>query len=90
MSNTLTPAEFASTVNSDGRTVRKFLRSVTPRDEQPGKGSRWALKGDKRSVASLTKQFNGWKAEQAKLAAERAQKAAEEATAVVEEAGDDE
>ena len=58
MSNTITPTEFAATVDSDGRTVRKFLRSITPKDAQPGKGSRWALDGSKRSVTKLQKQFD--------------------------------
>ena len=90
MSNVMTPAEFASQVNSDGRTVRKFLRSITPRDEQPGKGSRWELKGDKRSVTALTKQFQKWTAKQAEERAARAAKAAEEATAAAEEVDDTE
>lgn len=86
MATTMTPAEFAVTVDSDGRTVRKFLRSITPRDEQPGKGSRWELDGTKRSVASLTKQFRKWQADQAQAAAERAAKAAQDAQ---DAAGDD-
>jgi hypothetical protein len=84
MANVMTPAEFAVEVGSDGKTVRKFLRSITPKDEQPGKGSRWQLDGNKRSIATMTKNFNAWKAEQAKLAAERAQKAAEVAAEAVE------
>ena len=82
MSATLTPTEFAATVASDGRTVRKFLRSITPKDEQPGKGSRWSLPGTKREVAKLQKQFHDW---EAALEAKKAEKAAEEATDEVEE-----
>ena len=81
---TLTPTEFASTVDSDGRTVRKFLRSITPKDEQPGKGSRWSLAGDKRSVTKLQKQFKEWSAKQAEERAARALAAAEEAANEVE------
>lgn len=84
MSNVMTPAEFAETVNSDGRTVRKFLRSITPKDDQPGKGSRWQLDGNKRAVTSLTKQFREWSAKQAEEKAARAEKAAQEAAAEVE------
>lgn len=62
MSKVMTPAEFAVEVGSDGRTVRKFLRSITPKDEQPGKGSRWSLPGDKRSVNKLSRQFSEWTA----------------------------
>lgn len=81
--STLTPAEFAEQVDSDGRTVRKFLRSITPKDEQPGKGSRWQLPGTKREVTKLTKQFHEWEAAQQ---AARAEKAAAE---VVEDDTDD-
>lgn len=71
MSQTMTPTEFAATVDSDGRTVRKFLRSITPKDEQPGKGSRWALAADKRSLTKLSKQFGDWTAKQAEEKAKR-------------------
>ena len=40
---TMTPAELATELNRDGKTVRKFLRSITPKDEQPGKGPVKAL-----------------------------------------------
>lgn len=54
----VTPKEFAAAVGSDGRTVRKFLRSVTPREEQPGKGHRWSV----RNTAALRKAFAEWDA----------------------------
>ena len=85
MSATITPTEFAEVVGSTGREVRKFLRSITPRDEQPGKGSRWALPGTKREVNKLQKQFNEWHAAQLQERAERAAKAAQEAAAEVTE-----
>lgn len=85
MAQTMTPAEFASEVNSDGRTVRKFLRSITPKDEQPGKGSRWELPATKRDLAKLTKGFRDWSAKQAEEKAARAQKAAEEAASQAED-----
>jgi len=85
---TLTPTEFAATVDSDGRTVRKFLRSITPKDEQPGKGSRWSLPGDKRSVTKLAKQFKEWSAKQAEERAARAQAAAEQAASEAAEIED--
>ena len=84
MSTTITPAELASEVGSDSKTVRKFLRSITPREEQPGKGSRWAIDGSKRSVSKLRKQFNEWNAAQAEEKAARAKAAAEKAAAAVE------
>lgn len=61
---TMTPTEFAAEVNSDGRTVRKFLRSITPKDEQPGKGARWQLPATKRDLTKLQKQFAEWTAAQ--------------------------
>lgn len=89
MSTVMTPAEFAVLVESDGRTVRKFLRSITPKEDQPGKGSRWQLDGTKRSVTKLQKQFTEWTAAQAQAAAERAEKAAQEAAAAVDEIDDE-
>lgn len=59
----ITTAEFAAELDTDTRTVRKFLRSITPKDEQPGKGSRWVLEGNKRSLNQMRKQFAEWTAE---------------------------
>lgn len=89
MADTMTPAEFAVEVDSDGRTVRKFLRSITPREDQPGKGSRWSLPTTKREVNRLKKQFAEWSAKQAEERAQRAAQAAEEARSQVEETEDD-
>ena len=36
----MTATELAAELETDSRTVRKFLRSVTARDPHPGKGSR--------------------------------------------------
>jgi hypothetical protein len=80
MSKTITPAEFAAEVGSTGREVRKFLRSITPREEQPGKGSRWSLPGTKREVTSLSKRFADWQSAQEAARKAREEKAAEEAT----------
>jgi len=90
MSSTITPTEFAATVGSDGKTVRKFLRSVTPREEQPGKGARWALPATKRDLASLTKKYNEWSAKQEADRATRAQAKADEANQKVEEVVEEE
>jgi hypothetical protein len=83
--STMTPTEFAATVESDGRTVRKFLRSITPKDEQPGKGSRGELPAGKRETTKLQKQFAQWSAKQADEKAARAAAAAEKANSEVEE-----
>lgn len=56
----LTSQELATELETDGRTVRKFLRSVTPKDAQPGKGSRWSI--EKRQLRTLRKQFADWTA----------------------------
>jgi hypothetical protein len=58
----LTPTQLAETVHSDPKTVRKFLRSMTPKDQQPGRGNRWALPGGKREMTRLQKQFDAWAA----------------------------
>jgi hypothetical protein len=52
---TLTVNELATKLETSPRTTRKFLRTITPKDEQPGKGSRWQI--EKRDVRSLTKKF---------------------------------
>jgi hypothetical protein len=85
MSKTMTPTEFATEVGSDGRTVRKFLRSITPKDEQPGKGSRWALPGTKAAVTKLSKQFAEWETARAEAAAAKDEADAEVETDEVEE-----
>lgn len=58
MAQVLSPAELAVELESDARTIRKFLRSVTPKDEQPGKGSRWTI--ERRSLRTLRKQYAEW------------------------------
>lgn len=78
----ITATELANELGTDGRTVRKFLRSITPKDEQPGKGSRWSIDGNKRSVNSLRKRFAEWTAER--------ETPAEEPVAEVEETEDEE
>lgn len=63
----ITTAEFAEALETDTRTVRKFLRAITPKEEQPGKGSRWVLEGNKNSINKMRKQFAAWdEARQAK------------------------
>lgn len=65
MAKVMTPAEIAVEFDSTGREVRKFLRKITPKDEQPGKGSRWAVPANARELAKLRKQFDEWTAEKA-------------------------
>lgn len=78
----ITAADLATELGTDGRTVRKFLRSITPRDEQPGKGSRWGIKGTKTNIASLRKKFTAFEEAQEAARAKREEaKAAEAAPA---------
>jgi len=72
----ITPAELALELGTDARTTRKFLRSITPRDEQPGKGSRWGIKSTKSNIASLKKRFAKFAAAQEAARAARAEKLA--------------
>lgn len=57
MPKMLTPKEIAAAIDTDARTLRKFLRSIDS-VESPGKGGRYAI--DARRVNSLKKQFNAW------------------------------
>lgn len=61
---TITVQELAADLDTDARTARKFLRTVTPADAQPGKGGRWQI--EKRDVRSLKSKFAKFQAEQAK------------------------
>lgn len=78
MATTMTPAELATELDSNGREVRKFLRSITPKDEQPGKGARWAIPAGKRELTKLSKQFADWRRVQLEERAKRAQEAVQE------------
>lgn len=80
----ITTTEFAAEMGTDGRTARKFLRSITPKDEQPGKGSRWAIDGTKRSLNTMKKNFDKWNAAQLEEKAARAAAKAEEAASEAE------
>jgi hypothetical protein len=60
----MTPADLATELESDARTIRKFLRSVTAKEDQPGKGSRWMI--EKKQLRSLRSQYAKWVAAQAK------------------------
>lgn len=57
---TLNTAQAAEKLDTTPRELRKFLRSITEKDSQPGKGSRWTLEA--REVTKMRKQFNEWKA----------------------------
>lgn len=84
---TITVADFAAELDTDPRTARKFLRSVTPLDDQPGKGSRWSI--EKRDLRSLRSKFAKWTTAQEDAKAARAEAKAtpaEEAPALDDDA----
>lgn len=74
---TLTPKELAIKLGTDAKTLRKYLRSVTPRDAQPGKGHRWSIEAN--TVKTHKAAFAKWDKERKELIAAR--KAAEAAAA---------
>jgi hypothetical protein len=78
---TITVTDLATELNTDARTARKFLRSVTPSEEQPGKGGRWQI--EKRDIRSLRSKFS-------KFAEAETARKAEKAAPVETPEGDDE
>lgn len=66
---TYTVSDLATRLDTDARTTRKFLRSITPADEQPGKGSRWVIEA--KQVRSLQAKFKKFTAEVEAAAKER-------------------
>lgn len=68
---TLTPAALADILGTDARTTRKFLRSITPKDAQPGKGSRWEIKGTKTELTKLGAKFAKFTADEEARRAKR-------------------
>lgn len=65
--HTTTPSELAEQLHTNPKLVRKFLRSTTPKDRQPGRGKRWAVPAGKRDITKLQRQFDRWKAEHTRL-----------------------
>lgn len=76
MAETITTKDLATALETDPRTLRKFLRSVTDKEAQPGKGSRWSF--EKRQIRTYRAQFTKWQAAQAERKA--ATEVAEEET----------
>jgi hypothetical protein len=52
-----TTASLAATLDTDPRTLRKFLRS---QGSGVGKGSRYSLDLNSRSIATMRKEFAAW------------------------------
>lgn len=55
----MTTTELATAIGTDARTLRKFLRSE---ERNVGKGSRYDLPSDKRTIAAYGKRFASWDA----------------------------
>jgi hypothetical protein len=84
MTATLTTAQVADAIGTTPRELRKFLRSdakATGKDT-PGKGARYSLPGDKRSIVAMKKKFAAWDAAREEA---KAQAAAETTEEVIED-----
>lgn len=55
---TLSAKELAIKLGTDARTVRKFLRETTPKEDQPGQGGRWNI--EPKQVKKLQTRFDDW------------------------------
>lgn len=77
----MTTNELATALSTDGKTVRKFLRSITEKENQPGKGSRWSIPANKSQLTKLAKQFADWKVAEDKARAEYLKEKAEKLAA---------
>lgn len=69
--------ELAQELETTARTARKFLRSITPKEEQPGKGGRWKI--EKRDIRSLKKKFTIFQEEHMRSQEEETEAVAEAA-----------
>jgi len=56
----ITTAAAAEKLGTDPRTLRKFLRSDQGMNSKVGKGKRWSLEGDAKSIKELKAKFEGW------------------------------
>lgn len=66
---TLSAKELAAQLDTDGRTVRKFLRAVVKAADvpNPGKGQRWSIEA--KDVKKLKTHFVRWNAARVEAAA---------------------
>lgn len=63
---TLSAKEAARELGTDARTLRKFMRAITPKEDQPGQGNRYHI--EKRAIPGLKKKFAEWSKPKAKPA----------------------
>jgi hypothetical protein len=66
----MTTTDFAASLDTTPRELRKFLRSADSGIEPVGKGARYALPSTKRDINALSKRFTAWS--EAKIAAAEA------------------
>ena len=83
---TINIQDFATALEANPRTVRKFLRSVTPVEDQPGKGGRWQI--EKKDLRSLKKKFETYIEEHTRPQAEVAEEVTEDTETVTEDTED--
>lgn len=94
MTKTLSVKEVADKLDTDPRTLRKFLRKEvrdnggTIGEDTPGKGGRYAIEA--KAVAGIRKRFAAFQVQEAEARAERAARKAAEAAAAAEDTEDDE
>lgn len=62
---TMTTADLADALDTDPRTLRKFLRSSASPVASVGKGKRYTLPATKAALTDFGKKFNAWNAAQA-------------------------
>ena len=62
---TMTTATLADALDTDPRTLRKFLRSAASPVASVGKGKRYTLPGTKAALTDFGKRFSAWNAAQA-------------------------
>lgn len=58
----MTTTELAANFETTPRTLRKFLRSDASGIASVGKGSRYALPSNARSIAKMKRDFDAWQA----------------------------
>lgn len=61
---TMTTADLADALETDPRTLRKFLRSSASPVASVGKGKRYTLPATKAALTDFGKRFNAWNAAQ--------------------------
>lgn len=72
----LSAKEAARELGTDARNFRKFMRTILPKEEQPGQGNRYQI--EQKELKKLKKQFDEWAKPKAKAATKKAADVVEE------------